>query len=827
FTSGVQDASPSAPVLTRNYLFAANATTGAISSTFAPVLNADVQAVLPGPTAANGDPTVYVGGTFSTVNGVKTGHVALLDVLTGQPVAGFKAVPMNGVVDTMALTHGQLIVGGRFTTAAGTVVDGITSLDPLTGALTNYISFGGVQQHHSWTPSCSNCAEAPVGVAKIAISPDGTRMVMLGNFKIAGGLPREQVAMVDLTSSSAVVDPNWATSLYSAGCYYWAYDSYVRDVAFSPGGSYFAIAATGGGGTPQPYSEGCDSIARFETAGTGTNVQPTWVDYSGNDTIFSVAISSSAVYIGGHNRWLNNPSGADYAGAGAIPRPGIAALDPLNGLPYSWNPGRNPRGAAVYDMYLSSSGLWIGSNTDYIGNFQYYRAEIAFFPYQGGEILPGVNVPGLPGSVYLGTSSGLSTRGFQPSGPTVGSTSSVSGGSAINWSLVHGAFMVNGSLYYLCAPANGASCDSAGNQGLFTVTFNGATFGTPSFVQPFNDPYWENVKTGSGGLTPDYVGFAPPLYSQASSVTGLTYAGDQLFYTLAGSSALYTVGFVPEDGVVGAIQLTAPNSSVSFNGAQGLFAANGQLYWVDSQGALESAPFNNGAITGPSTVVNSADNWAANALFLGPAPLGSSPPAFGGSLASGRAGGTTSHSFAVTKASTAGDSILVSIAVGSATPVSSVTDSAGNVYQQVYGARAVNNSHPGLYVFQAFDSSALGSGGTITVTLGSKSNFAMQAGEWSGLSTATDGTASGNGTGRSAALGPVTTTNPNDVVLGFAAMFGSVSSSNVSTGWTGQAVSGGPSLSTAWQVESQAGSYGPTISWAQIRDYFWYEVALG
>ncbi|MGH9297921.1 MAG: hypothetical protein ACRDZP_08105, partial [Acidimicrobiales bacterium] len=405
FATGISQTRSSATI-PQNYIFAMDATTGVISSAFAPVLNGSVETLVPGPTTGYGDPTVYVGGVFSTVNGQKSSHIVLLDLTNGMQVTSFRPPGLNGDVSTAVLTNGQLVIGGHFTTAGSQTVDGIASLNPSTGALTNYVSFGGVQGHHNWTPQCG-CAKGAVGVTKIVASPNGTRMVVIGNFLVAGGAARNQVAMLDLSSSSATVDPNWATSLYSASCAAWAYDSYIRDVAFSPDGSYFAIVATGGGGAPQPNAEGCDSVARFETTSTGSSVAPTWADYTGNDTIFSVVIDNSAIYIGGHQRWLNNPYGSDYAASGAVPRPGLAAIDPSNGLPYSWNPGRNPRGVAVYAMYVSASGLWIGSNTQYIGNYQYYRARLAFFPYKGGETLPGATVPGLPGTVYLGGSSGL------------------------------------------------------------------------------------------------------------------------------------------------------------------------------------------------------------------------------------------------------------------------------------------------------------------------------------------------------------------------------------------------------------------------------------
>jgi hypothetical protein len=612
FNDGVQQHG-STTALPLSYVFAMNATTGVISTTFEPVLDGPVFALAAGP-VVGGDPTVYLGGSFSTVNGAKSKSLALLDLTTGAAVAGFNPPPTDGLVNALAVSAGMLFVGGVFTTWGPNPASGIASLDASTGAYLPYVSFG-VTTNHNWTPTCTTCAKAGVGLQDLSISPDGTRMVIDGNFKTAGGLPRDQIAMVDLGPTSATVDPDWATQRYTAACAFKAFDSWIRQVAFSSDGSYLVVTATGG---QSSTTNNCDSVARFETASTGLAIQPTWSDWSGQDTLWGLATSPAAIYVGGHIRWLNNAMGHNAAGAGAVPRPSIAALNPLNGLPYSWNPGRDPRGADLFAMTVTSAGLWIGYDTNYIGFYQYKREQIAFFPFAGGETLPPDAASTLPGDVYLGGplppgtgqtgTNTLLARAFD--GTTVGSTTTLSG-APVNWADAHGAFLADGQLFYGYSDGN-----------LYSVSYDGTTWGTPTLVQPFNDPYWDNKPTGSGNT---YQGKASTFYSEITSVTGMFYSAGFLFYTLAGKSGLYYRYFEPEDGIVGALEMQA-TSAVSFSGAEGLFASGGIVYWAQgSTGDLFSAAFTGAlagaaaTVTGSPALVDSTDDWNGDATFVGPA----------------------------------------------------------------------------------------------------------------------------------------------------------------------------------------------------------------
>lgn len=396
---------------TRNYLFAFSASTGALVSTFAPALNGAVNEVIAGPTSGS----VYVGGAFTQVNGANTSHVALLDTSSGSAISGFHATSTNGAVNTLLYRSGRLYVGGNFTTAGGVAHGGLASMSGTTGALDPYVN-NQVSLHHN---DSGSGAQGAIGVRDMDMSPDGTRLVAIGNFKKVDGLDRDQLVMLTLGASASTVTPDWNTNRYQPYCFNWAFDTYVRGISFSPDGSYFAVAATGG----QNNGTLCDATARFETHASGSDIQPTWVDYTGGDTVWAVAVTEKAVYVGGHQRWLNNSLASDYAGPGAVPRPGLAALDANTGVPLKWNPGRNPRGAAVYALYATPQGLWLGSDTDYIGNYKYKRPKIAFFPLDGGSPEASDATASLPGTAYVAGRTGQNGNVLyrvNAAGPTLG-----------------------------------------------------------------------------------------------------------------------------------------------------------------------------------------------------------------------------------------------------------------------------------------------------------------------------------------------------------------------------------------------------------------------
>ena len=337
----------------RSNIVAFNAATGVIQS-FAPSINGQVWAIV----ASGG--SLYVGGTFSSVNGIARRGLAKLNPTTGAVDTAFNA-GLNSTVREAAVVNGRLIISGIFTGK-------VRAVNLMTGANTGYINI-------AFAGSVADNA-GPTEVYRFAVDPAGTRLVGVGNFTSVGGQTRYRAFMLNLGATSATVSA-WNYPPLRNMCAASSIPDYMRDVDFSPDGSWFVLVSTGF--VPlsgQIGSALCDATARFETSILAP-FRPTWINYTGGDTLHSGAATDKAVYVQGHQRWLDNPYGRDNAGPGAVSRPGIGAIDPVTGKALSWNPTKD-RGVGGKDLLVTARGLWVGSDTDHIGHE--FHARIALMP---------------------------------------------------------------------------------------------------------------------------------------------------------------------------------------------------------------------------------------------------------------------------------------------------------------------------------------------------------------------------------------------------------------------------------------------------------------
>jgi hypothetical protein len=571
----VQEAHAGAPVLTHRGLFSFDPATGAVDAGFGPDLDVSpdsatdraVEALAAGPDGHS----LFVGGTFGTVNGVTgSSKVVKLDATTGVTDPTFKTSVHSGVKD-IAVSGTRLYLAGAFTTVSGKARGGLAAVDTVTGGVDPDVNIAFTDPRQGTVPR----------VESIAVAPDGRTLVAGGNFLTADGQSRSQIAMLDVAARPARLAA-WQTDSYSGTCSEPTFDSWIRDIDMAPDGSWFVIVTTGG------YSNTalCDSAARWETAARGTGLRPTWLDRSGGDSYTSVAVSGAAVYVGGHVRWLNNnyPDGTytdASPGPGGVPRLGIAALDPTTGLPLAWNPGRD-RGEGTWAMVPTPDGLWVGSDTDTIGGE--HHAKLAFLPLAGGYVAAADTPASLPGELWSIRGDGtLEHRWFD--GAAVGATTAVAGG----WGDVRGAFTAAGRLY-------------TGHQdGRLTVqpVGIGGPFGSQSDV--------------------DLHGLTAMLFP-VNRLSGMFYDGGRLYHTLSGDSRLFSRWFSPDDNVIGNDVFVAASDGFDFSRAAGVTLAGGRLTWA-ADGVLHTAVFAGGRpVAGTDAVVAHSTGWdpAVRAAFVLP-----------------------------------------------------------------------------------------------------------------------------------------------------------------------------------------------------------------
>ena len=303
---------------------------------------------------------LYISGAFSKVNGITRRGIVKYDLVNNRVDPTFAPTAMRTVSD-LELANGSVIAAGNFTKK-------LVALDPTTGADTGSINItvAGVVDPADETR-----------IKNISVSPGGTRLVATGNFATVNGQSRKRAFMLNLGSTATL--STWHAPRFDVDCAARSRLVSAQGVDFSPDGTYFVIVATGG---PTGTRGVCDAAARFETANVSGTAEPTWINWTGGDTLYSVAVTGPAVYVGGHQRWLDNPYGSDSAGPGAVERPGIGAIDPVTGKALAWNPTKS-RNHGTMVLFATSRGLWVGSDGERFGREDH--VGIGFAPLDLGS----------------------------------------------------------------------------------------------------------------------------------------------------------------------------------------------------------------------------------------------------------------------------------------------------------------------------------------------------------------------------------------------------------------------------------------------------------
>jgi hypothetical protein len=323
----------------------------------------------------------YLGGKFTSVHGTAATDIAEVSTLTGAVVPGFGTSTAGGQVETLLGVGGHLLVGVYFTWINGSNADPyMASVSPVTGKDDGFLHLNLSGHYHYCNISGKCTAGTQTYVYNQQLSPSGHLLLAEGDFTSVGGVPRQQIFMLNLATDPASVtgwtSPQWDGSDgdlpggYPYRCYV-TESFYIRSAAWSPDDSTVYIATTG----YHPYnlptgsyprSGLCDATAAFPA--TQAEVTDRWISDDGCYSLYSVAADASTVYVAGHPRYQDNPNGCKFAGPGAVADSGMAGLLPANG-----SDRLRSDGTALYtmskanadDMLVTSAGLWIASSNRY------------------------------------------------------------------------------------------------------------------------------------------------------------------------------------------------------------------------------------------------------------------------------------------------------------------------------------------------------------------------------------------------------------------------------------------------------------------------------
>lgn len=343
----------------------------------------------------DGAGTLYVSGRFSMyapapgAAGVGRRGVAAIST-ADTSLKPFNAKVCTGggpcTVNDVEYVNGSLWLGGNFTHVGGTAVTALAFADPTTGALT------GTQLGISGAVTST----VDTKVAQIAINPQRSQAVIVGNFTTVGGATHDDVAVLDITPTGAATidswnDPKNLGASNSTNCS--SSDTWARGVDWDPTGKYFDIAASGGGGFDAFGAAGalCDAFSRFKSDGNPNTPYPLLVNETGFDSLFTVADTGDIVYTGGHNKNLDHavyingvkvPGGEQkHYGIGAID---VNPSDPNYGhaiLSFN-NSTTTGRGAGWAASLSTGAGLYMGGDAEVVGTDTTIK-RLAYFPASG------------------------------------------------------------------------------------------------------------------------------------------------------------------------------------------------------------------------------------------------------------------------------------------------------------------------------------------------------------------------------------------------------------------------------------------------------------
>ncbi|WP_457254095.1 PKD domain-containing protein [Pedococcus sp. P5_B7] len=185
---------PGTNLVARSNLLAYNITTGALVTSFAPQVNAQILSVAASPDGSR----IYVAGDFTSINGQARRRVAAFDTATGALSTAFNPTGVNSQARAVIATADSVYVGGGFAGLGnGQLRNNLAAFRASDGAVL------------PWNPN------ADYTVWAIAVSGDGQWVFAGGSFQNVGG--QSAIGLAKINGATGALDPTWDPAVNNRG----------------------------------------------------------------------------------------------------------------------------------------------------------------------------------------------------------------------------------------------------------------------------------------------------------------------------------------------------------------------------------------------------------------------------------------------------------------------------------------------------------------------------------------------------------------------------------------------------------------------------------
>jgi beta-propeller uncharacterized protein DUF5122 len=286
--------------------------------------------------------TVYIGGSFTSVDGQARNRLAAFDVASGNLLSWNPNA--NGVVRALKVSPAgtRVYVGGDFSAVGGAARARVAALSPTSGN-----AFG-------WSPYVND------SVKSVTTSNSGATVYVGGDFDSAEGAGRRHLAAFNATSGnlSSTFKPNVSngtgnfatvlsmdvsangTTLYVGGDFALVNGSSRRNAAavstgvatlraWSPSATADVVGEVTVSASGRTVFVGGRSGGYVQAYGPTAGGSPVW-NVASNGDVEAIVVSSSILYVGGH-----------FTSIAGAARGHLDALRASGGGLESWNPGAN------------------------------------------------------------------------------------------------------------------------------------------------------------------------------------------------------------------------------------------------------------------------------------------------------------------------------------------------------------------------------------------------------------------------------------------------------------------------------------------------------